>query len=219
MLTGSFISKCVWGAIIPLRSQYSGLPPAAATSVAESMLVGLPGIVTRLGSVASEAQLTWAGIVGLVDASLAESVTSTRLVLALATPPAELSRMTAVVAIAAAPARLSQVRSGRARSECIWDPFLCLRAGAFSIGSPECQVTQHPATNTLAPAKPAARLLHPGEKVRLRLRDGAGIPYSMTTPVFAAIVAVTFMVWYRSDGTLSIHSINTRSVLGSGALE
>jgi uncharacterized membrane-anchored protein len=41
------------------------------------------------------------------------------------------------------------------------------------------------------------------------IHDGASIPYSVTTPVFPAFVAATFLVWYRSEGTLSIHSINT----------
>jgi uncharacterized membrane-anchored protein len=58
------------------------------------------------------------------------------------------------------------------------------------------------------------------------IHDGASIPYSVTTPVFAAFVAATFYVWYRSEGTLSIHSINTRrreafywtAVLGTFAL-
>jgi uncharacterized membrane-anchored protein len=58
------------------------------------------------------------------------------------------------------------------------------------------------------------------------IHDGASIPYSVTTPVFAAIVATTFFVWYRTEGTLSIHSINTRrreafywtAVLGTFAL-
>ena len=58
------------------------------------------------------------------------------------------------------------------------------------------------------------------------VHDGAGIPYSVTTPVFAAIVAATFFFWRRSEGTLSIHSINTRrregyywtAVLGTFAL-
>ncbi|HEX3979020.1 MAG TPA: hypothetical protein VHW96_22310 [Solirubrobacteraceae bacterium] len=58
------------------------------------------------------------------------------------------------------------------------------------------------------------------------IHDGASIPYSVTTPLFAAIVAATFLVWYRSEGTLSIHSINTRrreafywtAVLGTFAL-
>jgi len=42
------------------------------------------------------------------------------------------------------------------------------------------------------------------------IRDGAGISYSVTTPLFAAVVAAIFLFWYRSEGTLSIHSINTR---------
>jgi uncharacterized membrane-anchored protein len=42
------------------------------------------------------------------------------------------------------------------------------------------------------------------------IRDGAGISYTVTTPLFASIVAAIFFVWYRSEGTLSIHSINTR---------
>ncbi len=58
------------------------------------------------------------------------------------------------------------------------------------------------------------------------IHDGAGIPYSVTTPLFAAIVATTFAWWYRSEGTLSIHSIDTRrreifywiAVLGTFAL-
>ncbi len=58
------------------------------------------------------------------------------------------------------------------------------------------------------------------------IHDGASIPYAVTTPVFAAIVAATFFAWYRSEGMLSIHSINTRrreafywtAVLGTFAL-
>ncbi|HLI60598.1 MAG TPA: hypothetical protein VKV21_13135 [Solirubrobacteraceae bacterium] len=42
------------------------------------------------------------------------------------------------------------------------------------------------------------------------IRDGAGIPYAVTTPGFAAVTAVVFAWWYRSEGTLSIHSITTR---------
>ena len=105
MLTGSFISKCVWGAIIPFTSQYSGLPPAAATSVVESMLVGKPGIVTRLGSVFSVEQSTLAGMVGLTAASRLDALTSARLVWALATPPFEARTATVAVMTAAAPAR------------------------------------------------------------------------------------------------------------------
>ncbi len=42
------------------------------------------------------------------------------------------------------------------------------------------------------------------------IHDGAGIGYTVTTPLFAAITALIFWRWYRSEGTLSIHSINTR---------
>lgn len=42
------------------------------------------------------------------------------------------------------------------------------------------------------------------------IHDGASIPYSVTTPLFALIVAATFWRWHRSEGTLSIHSIDTR---------
>ena len=42
------------------------------------------------------------------------------------------------------------------------------------------------------------------------VHDGASIPYAITTPVFAIVVAVIFFLWHRSEGTLSIHSITTR---------
>jgi uncharacterized membrane-anchored protein len=42
------------------------------------------------------------------------------------------------------------------------------------------------------------------------IHDGASIPYSVTTPVFAVVTALIFAWWYRSEGTLSIHSITTR---------
>ncbi|HEX3874046.1 MAG TPA: hypothetical protein VHW26_07860 [Solirubrobacteraceae bacterium] len=58
------------------------------------------------------------------------------------------------------------------------------------------------------------------------IHDGAGIPYSVTTPLFAAVVAAIFFFWHRSEGTLSIHSITTlrrekfywAAVLGTFAL-
>ncbi len=58
------------------------------------------------------------------------------------------------------------------------------------------------------------------------IHDGAGIGYTVTTPLFAIITALIFWRWYRSEGTLSIHSINTRrreryywaAVLGTFAL-
>jgi uncharacterized membrane-anchored protein len=58
------------------------------------------------------------------------------------------------------------------------------------------------------------------------IHDGASIPYAVTTPVFACVVAAIFFLWYRIEGTLSIHSITTRrresfywaAVLGTFAL-
>jgi uncharacterized membrane-anchored protein len=41
------------------------------------------------------------------------------------------------------------------------------------------------------------------------VRDGASIPYAVTTPIFAVAVAAVFFWWYRSEGTLSIHTITT----------
>ena len=37
-----------------------------------------------------------------------------------------------------------------------------------------------------------------------------GIPYAGTTLLWSVILALTFWLWYRSEGTLSIHSIVTR---------
>jgi uncharacterized membrane-anchored protein len=42
------------------------------------------------------------------------------------------------------------------------------------------------------------------------IHDGASIPYAVTTPLFALVTAAIFWRWYRSEGTLSIHSITTR---------
>lgn len=42
------------------------------------------------------------------------------------------------------------------------------------------------------------------------IHDGASIPYSVTTPLFGLVMAAIFLWWYRSEGTLSIHSITTR---------
>jgi uncharacterized membrane-anchored protein len=42
------------------------------------------------------------------------------------------------------------------------------------------------------------------------IHDGASIPYAATTPLFALVTATVFWRWYRSEGTLSIHSITTR---------
>jgi uncharacterized membrane-anchored protein len=37
-----------------------------------------------------------------------------------------------------------------------------------------------------------------------------GVPYAVSTPFFAVVLAVIFVVWYRTEKTLSIHSIYTR---------
>jgi uncharacterized membrane-anchored protein len=42
------------------------------------------------------------------------------------------------------------------------------------------------------------------------LHDGTSAPYLVTTMLYGLIVAAIFFLWYRSEGTLSIHSINTR---------
>jgi uncharacterized membrane-anchored protein len=49
-----------------------------------------------------------------------------------------------------------------------------------------------------------------GTMVADGLRDGASLSYDVTTPFFALAVAAVFIAWYRSEGTLSIHSITTR---------
>ncbi len=58
------------------------------------------------------------------------------------------------------------------------------------------------------------------------VHDGASVPYAVTTPVFGLVVGAIFYLWYRSEGTLSIHTITTRrrerfywaAVLGTFAL-
>jgi len=42
------------------------------------------------------------------------------------------------------------------------------------------------------------------------IHDGASIPYAVTTPLFALVTGTVFFFWYRSEGTLSIHSITTQ---------
>src|SRR5580700_5857971 len=37
-----------------------------------------------------------------------------------------------------------------------------------------------------------------------------GLPYAATTILWAVVLAAVFWFWYRSEGTLSIHSITTR---------
>jgi uncharacterized membrane-anchored protein len=48
-----------------------------------------------------------------------------------------------------------------------------------------------------------------GTMVADSLHVGLGIPYIVTAPAFFAAVLVTFAIWYRVEGTLSIHSITT----------
>jgi uncharacterized membrane-anchored protein len=39
---------------------------------------------------------------------------------------------------------------------------------------------------------------------------GFGVPYAISTPVFAAVLAGVFVRWYAAEKTLSIHTITTR---------
>jgi uncharacterized membrane-anchored protein len=65
-----------------------------------------------------------------------------------------------------------------------------------------------------------------GTMVADGIKDGLGLSYAVTAPVFALLVAGIFWRWQRSEGTLSIHSITTRrrerfywaAVLGTFAL-
>jgi uncharacterized membrane-anchored protein len=65
-----------------------------------------------------------------------------------------------------------------------------------------------------------------GTMVADGIKDGLGLSYAVTTPVFALLVAAVFWRWQRSEGTLDIHSITTRrrerfywlAVLGTFAL-
>lgn len=50
-----------------------------------------------------------------------------------------------------------------------------------------------------------------GTMVADAVRDGAGIGYGVTTPLFAACAAAVFYRWYRKEGTLDIHTIVTPS--------
>ncbi|MEA5362976.1 hypothetical protein VA596_25830 [Amycolatopsis sp., V23-08] len=49
-----------------------------------------------------------------------------------------------------------------------------------------------------------------GTLVTDNLTDNAGLPLEASTLVFGVLLAVTFVVWYASEKTLSIHSIVTR---------
>jgi uncharacterized membrane-anchored protein len=41
------------------------------------------------------------------------------------------------------------------------------------------------------------------------LHVGFGVPYAISAPLFAIVLAAVFIVWHRVEGTLSIHTINT----------
>lgn len=43
------------------------------------------------------------------------------------------------------------------------------------------------------------------------LTDGQNVPLAVSTTAFAVILAIVFSIWYAREGTLSIHSITTRS--------
>jgi uncharacterized membrane-anchored protein len=49
-----------------------------------------------------------------------------------------------------------------------------------------------------------------GTQITDALTDGLGVSLYLSTAVFAAALAGVFAVWYRSERTLSIHSIDTR---------
>ncbi|WP_030946918.1 membrane protein [Streptomyces sp. NRRL S-646] len=48
-----------------------------------------------------------------------------------------------------------------------------------------------------------------GTLVSDNLTDNMGVPLETTTTVFAILLAVVFVAWYRSERTLSIHSVDT----------
>ncbi|WP_336772773.1 COG4705 family protein [Paenibacillus sp. MMO-58] len=49
-----------------------------------------------------------------------------------------------------------------------------------------------------------------GTLVTDNLTDGIGVPLEKSTTVFSILLGLTFLVWYLSEKTLSIHSIYTR---------
>jgi uncharacterized membrane-anchored protein len=48
-----------------------------------------------------------------------------------------------------------------------------------------------------------------GTMVADGIHGDLGLGYAVTTPLFALITALIFLWWYRSEGTLSIHAIDT----------
>jgi uncharacterized membrane-anchored protein len=49
-----------------------------------------------------------------------------------------------------------------------------------------------------------------GTQITDLLTDGLGVSLYLSTALFAAALAAIFAIWYRSEGTLSIHTIVTR---------
>ena len=49
-----------------------------------------------------------------------------------------------------------------------------------------------------------------GTLVTDNLTDGMGVPLELSTAVFSVLLGLTFLFWYLSEKTLSIHSIFTR---------
>lgn len=50
-----------------------------------------------------------------------------------------------------------------------------------------------------------------GTLITDNLTDQLGVPLVLSTAVFTVVLALVFGVWYAVEGTLSIHSIRTRS--------
>ena len=48
-----------------------------------------------------------------------------------------------------------------------------------------------------------------GTLITDNLTDGHGVPTTTTTPIFAVLLAATFLAWYVVERTLSIHTIRT----------
>jgi uncharacterized membrane-anchored protein len=49
-----------------------------------------------------------------------------------------------------------------------------------------------------------------GTLITDNLSDGYNVPLEVTTPVFAVLLALSFIAWFAAERTLSIHSIFTR---------
>lgn len=49
-----------------------------------------------------------------------------------------------------------------------------------------------------------------GTLISDNLADNLGVPLELSTVLFASALLVTFVVWYKNERTLSIHSITTR---------